>query len=217
MAYQFFLGGTLLPITPGSLDVKINGNNETLTLINEGEINMLKQPGLTEVSFEALLPNSNYPFSNGGTQMAGYYLDVLEQLKAGMTPFQVIVSRSMPSGRGLFSTNLKVSLEDYTIKEDASKDGMDVRVQIKLKQYRDYGTQTCVISRAGSQVRQNRSAETAPQAAGTTYTVQAGDCLWTIAKQMYGNGADYTKIYEANRDMVENPNLIYPGQVLTLP
>ena len=41
MAYQFYLGSTLLPITPGSLDVKINGNNQTLTLINEGEINML--------------------------------------------------------------------------------------------------------------------------------------------------------------------------------
>ena len=216
MAYQFYLGSTLLPITPGSLDVKINGNNQTLTLINEGEINMLKQPGLTEVYFDALLPNSSYPFNNGGAQMADYYLGILEQLKTGMVPFQFIVSRSMPSGRGLFATNLKVSLEDYTIKEDASKDGTDVRVQIKLKQYRDYGTRTCVVSRAGTQVQQNRAAETAPKP-GNTYTVKEGDCLWLIARQMYGNGSDYTKIFEANRDQISNPNLIYPGQVLTMP
>ena len=51
-----------------------------------------------------------------------------------------------------------------------------------------------------------------------TYTVKAGDCLWNIAKSFYGNGADYTKIYEANKGVVgSNPNLIYPGQVLTIP
>ena len=38
-----------------------------------------------------------------------------------------------------------------------------------------------------------------------------------IAKKQLGNGADYTKIYNLNKDKIKNPNLIYPGQVLTLP
>ena len=51
-----------------------------------------------------------------------------------------------------------------------------------------------------------------------TYTVKSGDCLWNIAKKYYGNGAQYTKIYNANRGVIGgNPNLIYPGQVLTIP
>ena len=50
-----------------------------------------------------------------------------------------------------------------------------------------------------------------------TYTVKRGDCLWNIAKKFYGNGAQYTKIYNANRGKIKNPNLIYPGQVLTIP
>ena len=51
-----------------------------------------------------------------------------------------------------------------------------------------------------------------------TYTVKSGDCLWNIAKSLYGNGADYAKIYEANKGVIgSNPNLIYPGQVLTIP
>ena len=51
-----------------------------------------------------------------------------------------------------------------------------------------------------------------------TYTVKSGDCLWNIAKQFYGSGSDYTKIYNANKGTIGgNPNLIYPGQVLTLP
>lgn len=53
---------------------------------------------------------------------------------------------------------------------------------------------------------------------GTTYTVKKGDCLWTIAKKFYGSGADWKKIYEANRNTIgKNPNLIYPGQTFTIP
>ena len=55
-------------------------------------------------------------------------------------------------------------------------------------------------------------------AASQTYTVVRGDCLWNIAKRFYGNGAKYTVIYDANRGVIGgNPNLIYPGQVLTIP
>lgn len=53
---------------------------------------------------------------------------------------------------------------------------------------------------------------------GIIYTVKKGDNLWTIAKKFYGNGADYSKIYEANKDTIgNNPNLIYPGQTFTIP
>ena len=52
---------------------------------------------------------------------------------------------------------------------------------------------------------------------GKTYTVQKGDSLWKIAKQFYGNGAQYSKIVSANADKIKNPNLIYPGQVFTIP
>lgn len=50
-----------------------------------------------------------------------------------------------------------------------------------------------------------------------TYTVKKGDCLWNIAKQFYGNGSAYTKIYDANTNKIANPNLIYPGQIFVIP
>lgn len=49
------------------------------------------------------------------------------------------------------------------------------------------------------------------------YTVKRGDCLWKIAKKYYGNGALYTKIYNANRDKIKNPNLIYVNQRFIIP
>ena len=55
-------------------------------------------------------------------------------------------------------------------------------------------------------------------ASAKTSTVKSGDCLWNIAKKYLGSGADYSKIYELNKGTIgSNPNLIYPGQVLTLP
>jgi nucleoid-associated protein YgaU len=50
-----------------------------------------------------------------------------------------------------------------------------------------------------------------------TYTVQAGDTLSKIAKAHLGNAGDYTKIFEANRDQLSDPDKIKPGQVLRIP
>ena len=49
------------------------------------------------------------------------------------------------------------------------------------------------------------------------YVVKRGDCLWKIAKKYYGNGALYTKIYNANRDKIKNPDLIYVNQRFIIP
>ena len=58
--------------------------------------------------------------------------------------------------------------------------------------------------------------EPAP-AEGTTYTVVRGDCLWKIAKKLYGDGNRWIDIYNANASIIKNPSLIYAGQVLIIP
>jgi nucleoid-associated protein YgaU len=60
-----------------------------------------------------------------------------------------------------------------------------------------------------------------PQTAGAaptgSYTVQPGNSLWVIARKAYGNGTQYTVIFGANKEHIRDPNLIYPGQIITLP
>lgn len=222
MAYTMYLGGVLMPITPSKVKVKINNQNDTLTLINGEEINILKEPGLTDVSFDLLLPQVSYPFTNGGAQSADYYLSLFERLKTSKQPFQFILNRSMPSGRRLFYTNLTVGMEDYQITDDA-EEGFDITVTVSLKQYRYYGTKTVKVQPATTQestptatVEQpQRETSQAPQQ--STYTVKSGDCLWNIAKKYLGDGSRYNEIYNLNKDKITNPNLIYAGQVLTLP
>jgi nucleoid-associated protein YgaU len=58
-----------------------------------------------------------------------------------------------------------------------------------------------------------------PSATASTgqYTVQPGNSLWVIARKTYGNGQHYTVIFGANKEHIKDPNLIYPGQVISLP
>ncbi|MGH1364408.1 MAG: peptidoglycan-binding protein LysM [Calditrichia bacterium] len=49
------------------------------------------------------------------------------------------------------------------------------------------------------------------------YTVQRGDSLSLIAKRLYGNAMKYPEIFEANREVIKDPDLIYPGQTLRIP
>lgn len=57
----------------------------------------------------------------------------------------------------------------------------------------------------------------APADESTFYTVQRGDTLGAIAQRHYGKASAYMQIFEANRPMLDNPDRIYPGQVLRLP
>lgn len=222
--YDFYLDKCLLPIAPSKLSIKINNANETITMINDGEINILKKAGLTDIEFECSIPQVQYPYAvyKSGFKSADFFLGYFETLKTGNRPFQFIVCRRKPTGSRLFDTNIKVSMEDYKITEDA-KNGFDLTVKINLKQWKDYGTKTVSISAGAgglqASVEPQREAGTSPAPAETqTYTVIKGDCLWNIAKKFYGSGSKYTVIYNANQSAIGgNPNRIYPGQVLTIP
>ena len=62
--YKVYLGECLLPIPPEKIQVKINNANDTITLMNEGQINLLKQAKLTDIEFECIIPQIKYPFAS---------------------------------------------------------------------------------------------------------------------------------------------------------
>lgn len=142
--YELFIGSMQAPVAPETITTQINGKNETLHLINDGEMNVLKLPGLTTASFTLLLPSVQYPFARypGGFQAPQTFLDYFQSLKEKKEPFQWVVSRSYPGGRNLHSTNIKMVLEDYTIREDKKSAGFDLLVEIRLKEYKKEETKT---------------------------------------------------------------------------
>lgn len=60
-------------------------------------------------------------------------------------------------------------------------------------------------------------AQSDTSAAATQITVQTGNTLWAIARDRYGEGLLYVEVFEANRDRIRDPDLIFPGQVFALP
>jgi LysM repeat protein len=220
MAYDLYMDGVRYPVTPSKVSIKTGNKNKTISLINEGEVNVTKSAGLMDISFDLLLPNSRYPFAvyTDGYHAAEYYIDLLQDLKEEQKKFQFILSRSTPSGNNLHNTNVTVTMEDLTITDDA-KEGMDAKASVKLKEWRTYGTKTVKLNTATNTatVTEEREQSADAPTGGTTYTVQKGDSLWKIAKQFYGDGSQYTKIYNANTGTLSDPNKIYTGQVLTIP
>lgn len=95
-------------------------------------------------------------------------------------------------------------------------DGRPVKINFNLN-LKEYVNQTANISTVAAASSVSDPALTTAAIGSDTYTVVKGDCLWNIAKSYYGSGSQYTKIYNANKDIIDNPNLIYPGQTLTIP
>ena len=210
--YIFFMGDVPLPVTPGKLQIKTKNQNKTINLINEGEVNLLKSPGLREISFDAMIPQVRYPFAyySLGFLEAPFFLQHFEKLKSDKKPFQFIVIRILPRGLPTFTTNIKVGFEDYTVLEDA-KNGQDLMVNIKLKEYKNFGTKIFDYDpeTKTATVKPIRSTDTKPTI--KTYAAKAGDTLWSVAKQFLGDGGKYLDLMKLNK---LNSNTLEPGQII---
>jgi len=91
--------------------------------------------------------------------------------------------------------------------------------QIKLvdASYSDLIADIAVNQTAEAPRTQTAGASISGGQGSRTYTVQAGDSLSKISKQFYGNANEYMKIFEANRDRLDNPDKIRVGQQLSIP
>ena len=191
-----------LPITPARYPMASGRTVERLDMAQTGQIAL---PGLKTLFSEVLefmLPSKQYPFCTAGAVTdPAYYTDKLTAWsEAGE------VCRYIVAGTGINRAVLLGPLEWG--EEDGSN---DVYAKLPLYEYR-YLDEAQVKQSTGNR---GRAAEGAGQSAPDSYTVVSGDSLWSICKRFYGDGSLAYKLAAANS--ISNPNLIYPGQVLTLP
>lgn len=74
-----------------------------------------------------------------------------------------------------------------------------------------------VVKKAVVQKQVTKNTAKSTKSTKRTYKVKRGDTLWAIAKKYYGSGAKYPTIYNANKNLIKNPNVIQIGWVLTIP
>lgn len=222
MAYEVYIDDMLLPLPPQKIPIKYPGQNKSTTLINGEEINLIRPPGLAEITIDVVIPQMNYPSAvwDGSIDDAEDFLDHLHDLKESGDPFEFIVIRDGPGRNDFFDTNIDVTLEDYKVSDDV-KEGFDLVVSLTMKEYKSYGTKimnfVIVEDQPVPEAEEPEPQRPAEVPAAKTYTVQKGDCLTLIAKRQLGNGTRWREIYDLNRDKISNPNMIQIGWVLTLP
>lgn len=216
--YSIYLDKVLLPIAPKSIKIGFSSQNKTLNLINHGEINILKDPGLLDIEFDAMLPNTKYPFSiyKDGFESADKFIDKINKLKTDKKPFQFIVTRTRPDGTPLFNTNIKVSLEEYEINEDA-EEGFDVILSIKLKQYKPYSTKKIKIEKSKDEdnkqeakVEEKREADESKIMIGSDVIVNG-----RLHRDSYGKGAGQTRTNYKGKINLINEKGSHPYHVTT--
>ena len=125
------------------------------------------------------------------------------------------VRLTLTGGMGI---SMYATIEKFKIKEVGGDPGT-IQFDITFKEYREVVMRQIKVNVTTQKARISQSSPRVDNTpAAQIYTVKKGDCLWNIAKKFYGSGAKYTVIYNANKGVIgSNPNLIYPGQVYTIP
>jgi hypothetical protein len=149
MAYTMYINDIVMPVMPSAISYQTANKNETIELISGKEINIPKPEGLLTLSFDLLLPGVEYPFAYyaDGLKSPSYFLDHFKKLKASQKPFQLIIARVVDDPKSVKDmdwTNMKVTMEDYPIEENA-ENGFDIKVSVTLKQWEDYESKVYVV------------------------------------------------------------------------
>lgn len=201
-----------IPVLPEKLKVTSPGNNDTATVLVLGVVLILRKKGLRTVAWDSFFPVNDAPFVTGRITDPVEIVKAIQKARDSLDPVRFLIT-----GTDL-DINVRMGVETFDYEERAGELG-DFYYSIKLSEWKDYSPRRIVLPPEPAKPAQAKEPErTGEPPKQKTYTVKAGDCLWNIAKKFYGKGSDYTKIYNANKGTIgSNPNLIYPGQVFTIP
>lgn len=202
-----------IPVLPAKLNVSSPGKNERVTVLELGEVLLLRKKGLRILSWESFFPVSKAPYTVGQIRDPVSIVQAIQKARDQKSPVRFLIT-----GTDL-DCNLRMGIDSFEYEERSGELG-DLYYTIKLYEWKDISPKRIVLTEKKEEPAKTQEPERpgTPEQTSKTYTVKPGDCLWNIAKKFYGKGSDYTKIYNANKGKIgSNPNLIYPGQVFTIP
>lgn len=190
----------VLPVTPGSYAWENGIHVETVVIDRLGDLHMAGRKALDTRKVECLFPARRYPFCEPEAKTEPFwYLEWFERRCQAGTVLRYIVSGT--------PLNAAVLVESIQYSEDDGSN--DLKAVLTLRQY-----VRPEVPAAGQADGAGRSTESAvPEV--QSYAVEAGDTLSAVCRRFYGDASLYGKLAAANG--IQNPDLICPGQVLTIP
>lgn len=210
-----------LPLPPEAVKCKAEGKFITYNIIQVGEVKLPDGEKLVKFSWSGRLPGASMRHmrmvSASDWRSPKEIQGIFSIWRNRGKKLRLLVTGTMINHNVYLENytvdNSKLDTVEYSISFTVAKDIMVyTTTELNIENTAQKTTTATTNDRAAS----SEAAASSPQK--TTYTVKSGDCLWNIAKKFLGNGARYMEIYNANKSIIgSNPNLIYPGQILTIP
>ena len=197
-----------LPVSPEEYNISKGINIETEKVNDLGEVGLFGGTNLQRIELTSFFPNQEYSFCQyKDFPKPSECIKFIDNIKDNGEPVRLLITDT--------DINTEFIIENF---EYGERDGTrDIYFTLQLREYRRISIP--IVKKTNSEPQTSTKPTTRPtttttQTSKKTYTVKKGDCLWNIAKKYYGTGSQYTKIYNANKDKIKNPNLIYVGQKL---
>lgn len=198
-----------IPVLPAEYTVTSEQDNTSVTVCNLGEVTLRGKRKLRQITFSSFFPkhyDSGYCDVRSKSPIA--MVKKIEKMKQAGSVKLIIT--------GILS--MKVTIESF---EWGENDGTgDITYTLTMKEYRTVSIPASTLTKdAPAQPAGNDgTGRDQPEATSTqSYTVVSGDTLSGIARKLTGS-TNWQTIYEQNKGVIgSNPNMIKPGQVLTIP
>ncbi|WP_251413015.1 MULTISPECIES: LysM peptidoglycan-binding domain-containing protein [Paenibacillus] len=208
------------PVLPAKIEVSESGNHKTYDISKLGEINVLRNVKLAELSFEGIFPATWFPGASVAEERLfepKHYVEKIQEWSRSKQPMRLVFTG------GSIDIAMYVSVEKFSWSESSGAVG-DIKYQISLKEYRFYAaTKTEVVKEAkeGAKTANKSSTESKPRpdtrVQPKTYTLVAGDSLWKVAKKFLGDGAKYKQIQKLNGIKDSELRKLPIGKIIKLP
>lgn len=200
------------PMLPEAVTMGADAKFMTYSIISTGDVKIPRGKGIKEISWSGIFPGAPRKKNPLVRKYAapGTLIKNLEKYRDNGTKCTLMCTDTC--------INYTVYISSFKGKYKGGSG--DYFYDIKFIIAHDikiFTTQELKIKAPTPRTPPKKKTKKTPQKKTRTYTVKSGDCLWRIAQNMLGKGSRYTEIYNLNRDKIKNPNLIYPGQVLTIP
>lgn len=212
---------TRIPWLPKTISFDSGGTKfATYNIVDLGDVSVPYGRNLRKVDWESYLPGEGHkdlPFLRGDYIPPKTIQSRFSYWKKYGTRLNLLITGT--------PINMDVYLEDYSVKYEGGAG--DYKYDISFVEYSEMKVTYTVIEKP----KETQRSET--QSSAKTHTVKSGDNLWALARTYYGDGTKYTKIYDANADVIEAEAKkhgksssskgsvkgwwIYPGTVLKIP
>lgn len=216
-----------LVVNPASVEFTDVQNNQQINLLEVGTALLLGNRGLIGTTLESFFPSSESPFykRHGGTRTPQECKALIKKWKDKGMIVRLIISD--------MDINLAMAVNSFTTTHREGDN--DIYFNLELIEYKTLNVPTVKVStKVKSSITKrpatsSKKASSSGSSGGRSYTIKGSDTLWAIATRYYGNGTQYMKIYNANKNTIEsaakahgfsssqNGHWIWAGTTLTIP